>query len=111
MDTFTADDRFQTMHVDNHDWALQIKYVQMSDAGRYECQVSSDPKISYFVNLTVLGKWRSLVATNMSMSLYAQYNFLRSYERTPNSIKGLSFLFFYLKLKAWEESLSFGEHV
>ncbi|XP_022662053.1 leucine-rich repeats and immunoglobulin-like domains protein 1 isoform X1 [Varroa destructor] len=54
MDTFTADDRFQTMHVDNHDWALQIKYVQMSDAGRYECQVSSDPKISYFVNLTVL---------------------------------------------------------
>ncbi|OQR67032.1 kin of IRRE protein 3-like [Tropilaelaps mercedesae] len=54
MDTFTADDRFQTMHVDSHDWALQIKYVQMSDAGVYECQVSSDPKISYFVNLTVL---------------------------------------------------------
>ncbi|XP_028967065.1 uncharacterized protein LOC100907985 [Galendromus occidentalis] len=54
MDTFTADDRFQTMHVDNHDWALQIKYVQTSDAGVYECQVSSDPKISYFVNLTVL---------------------------------------------------------
>lgn len=54
MDTFTADDRFQTMHVDNHDWALQIKYVQLGDAGVYECQVSSDPKISYFVNLTVL---------------------------------------------------------
>ena len=60
MDTFTADDRFQTMHVDNHDWALQIKYVQTSDAGVYECQVSSDPKISYFVNLTVLGEYWTL---------------------------------------------------
>lgn len=57
LDTYTADDRFQAVHLErSSDWALQVKYVQLSDQGLYECQVSSDPKISYFVNLTVLGK-------------------------------------------------------
>ncbi|CAN7936957.1 unnamed protein product, partial [Ixodes hexagonus] len=55
LDTYTADDRFQAVHLErSSDWALQVKYVQLSDGGLYECQVSSDPKISYFVNLTVL---------------------------------------------------------
>lgn len=55
LDTYTADDRFQAVHLErSSDWALQVKYVQLSDQGLYECQVSSDPKISYFVNLTVL---------------------------------------------------------
>lgn len=55
LDTYTADDRFQAVHLErSSDWALQIRYVQLSDQGLYECQVSSDPKISYFVNLTVL---------------------------------------------------------
>ncbi|XP_050045523.1 zwei Ig domain protein zig-8-like [Dermacentor andersoni] len=55
LDTYTADDRFQAVHLErSSDWALQVRYVQLSDQGLYECQVSSDPKISYFVNLTVL---------------------------------------------------------
>ncbi|XP_064475124.1 zwei Ig domain protein zig-8-like isoform X2 [Ornithodoros turicata] len=55
LDTYTADDRFQAVHLEkSSDWALQIKYVHLSDQGLYECQVSSDPKISFFVNLTVL---------------------------------------------------------
>ncbi|KAH9369481.1 hypothetical protein HPB48_014339 [Haemaphysalis longicornis] len=59
LDTYTADDRFQAVHLErSSDWALQIRYVQLSDQGLYECQVSSDPKISYFVNLTVLGSVR-----------------------------------------------------
>lgn len=58
LDTYTADDRFQAVHLErSSDWALQVRYVQLSDQGLYECQVSSDPKISYFVNLTVLGKY------------------------------------------------------
>ncbi|XP_023218798.1 neurotrimin-like [Centruroides sculpturatus] len=52
---YTSDDRFQTIHMEHtNDWALRIKYPQTKDEGTYECQVSSDPKISHFVNLTVL---------------------------------------------------------
>ncbi|XP_042899143.1 neurotrimin-like [Parasteatoda tepidariorum] len=54
MDTYTSDERFQALHVHNsNDWTLQIKFTQLKDEGPYECQVSSDPKISFFVNLTV----------------------------------------------------------
>lgn len=36
-------------------WQLQIKYVQARDEGIYECQVSSEPKISARINLNVVG--------------------------------------------------------
>ncbi|XP_022243029.1 zwei Ig domain protein zig-8-like [Limulus polyphemus] len=54
-DTYIADDRFQAVLIQAaKDWVLQIKFIQLSDAGLYECQISSDPKISHFFNLTVL---------------------------------------------------------
>lgn len=40
----------------NAPWTLQIKYVQARDAGLYECQISSEPKISARVYLHVVGK-------------------------------------------------------
>lgn len=55
LDIYTSDDRFQALHAHNsNDWTLQIRFAQLRDEGPYECQVSSDPKISFFVNLTVL---------------------------------------------------------
>lgn len=36
---------------------LQIKYVQARDAGIYECQVSTEPKVSARAHLHVVGKW------------------------------------------------------
>lgn len=55
--TFIADDRFQAFYVENVGlWTLQIKYVQGRDAGLYECQVSTEPKISARVDLQVVGK-------------------------------------------------------
>lgn len=36
---------------------LQIKYVQARDAGIYECQVSTEPKVSAKVHLHVVGKY------------------------------------------------------
>lgn len=43
------------------DWTLQIKYVQKRDAGLYECQVSSHPPTSIFIELNVVGKCFSVV--------------------------------------------------
>ncbi|ERL94862.1 hypothetical protein D910_12135 [Dendroctonus ponderosae] len=55
--TFIADDRFQTFRVDGSDtWTLQIKYVQARDAGQYECQVSTEPKMSHFITLNIVSK-------------------------------------------------------
>lgn len=55
LETYTTDARFQAIHMERtNDWSLQIRYPQLNDAGLYECQVGSDPKISFFVNLTVV---------------------------------------------------------
>uniref|UniRef100_A0A182U371 Ig-like domain-containing protein n=1 Tax=Anopheles melas TaxID=34690 RepID=A0A182U371_9DIPT len=53
--TFIADERFQSFYVESSGvWTLQIKYVQARDAGIYECQVSTEPKISARVHLHVV---------------------------------------------------------
>ncbi|XP_046659186.1 zwei Ig domain protein zig-8-like [Homalodisca vitripennis] len=53
--TYTGDERYQAIHVQNsEDWTLQIKFVQQRDAGLYECQVSSHPPISIFIELKVV---------------------------------------------------------
>ncbi|CAG7692176.1 unnamed protein product [Allacma fusca] len=51
--TFIADERFQVLH-NGDTWTLQIKYVQSRDAGMYECQVTSEPKMSHFVQMEVV---------------------------------------------------------
>ena len=56
--TFIADKRFNTWYESTtQTWTLQLKFVEAEDAGRYECQVSSEPKISHFVTLTVVSKY------------------------------------------------------
>lgn len=53
--TFIADERFQAFLVEASDtWTLQVKYVQARDAGVYECQVGTEPKMSHFVQLNVV---------------------------------------------------------
>lgn len=53
--TYTSDQRFQTIHLENSDdWTLQVKYPQRKDGGVYECQVSTVPKMSHFVTLNVI---------------------------------------------------------
>uniref|UniRef100_A0A1I8NCT4 Ig-like domain-containing protein n=1 Tax=Musca domestica TaxID=7370 RepID=A0A1I8NCT4_MUSDO len=53
--TYTNDQRFLARHIDNSDeWVLKIVSVQPRDAGIYECQVSTEPKISQAYKLTVV---------------------------------------------------------
>uniref|UniRef100_A0A6A7G031 Limbic system-associated membrane protein n=1 Tax=Hirondellea gigas TaxID=1518452 RepID=A0A6A7G031_9CRUS len=53
--TFIADERFHVFHEPSSgSWSLQIKFVQARDDGTYECQVSSEPKISHFVHFKVV---------------------------------------------------------
>lgn len=59
--TFIADERFQSFFVESTAlWTLQIKYVQARDAGIYECQVSTEPKVSARVHLNVVGEFFAL---------------------------------------------------
>lgn len=55
--TFIADERFQAyFKEESKQWVLQIKYVQPRDVGLYECQVSTEPKVSARANLHVVGE-------------------------------------------------------
>ncbi|KAJ8925604.1 hypothetical protein NQ315_009444, partial [Exocentrus adspersus] len=51
---YIADDRFLVEHARHlQNWGLVIKHVRPSDAGLYECQVSSHPTTSIFIELRV----------------------------------------------------------
>ncbi|XP_037732276.1 uncharacterized protein LOC119563106 isoform X1 [Drosophila subpulchrella] len=54
--TFIADERFQSIFQEDHDytWSLQIKYVEPGDAGWYECQMATEPKLSAKVLLQIV---------------------------------------------------------
>ncbi|KAK2577823.1 hypothetical protein KPH14_001092 [Odynerus spinipes] len=53
--TYTNDQRFQSLHSDGSDeWTLKISSTQDRDSGTYECQVSTEPKISQAFNLSIV---------------------------------------------------------
>ncbi|CAG0912621.1 unnamed protein product [Notodromas monacha] len=53
--TFIQDGRFRVIHSqDSEVWGLQISSTRLSDAGSYECQISTEPKRSWVVELKVV---------------------------------------------------------
>nr|XP_045608235.1 uncharacterized protein LOC123764426 isoform X2 [Procambarus clarkii] len=53
--TFVGDERFESHYsTATETWNLVIKYVQERDAGLYECQVSTEPKMSQLFSLRVV---------------------------------------------------------
>ncbi|XP_078032973.1 zwei Ig domain protein zig-8 isoform X2 [Augochlora pura] len=51
---YTGDERFSVKHPEaSNEWTLKIVYVQQRDAGIYECQVNSEPKMSLAFGLSV----------------------------------------------------------
>ncbi|KAG8297744.1 hypothetical protein J6590_028576 [Homalodisca vitripennis] len=66
--TYSSDDRFFTAHVHNdQDWALHIKFAQMTDEGLYECQVSTHPPMSIFVTLKLVESKAEIVGGSVKM--------------------------------------------
>jgi len=56
-DTFIGDGRFQVRHpVHSDTWTLHLRGARATDAGVYECQVSSEPKMSLFYQVNVVGQ-------------------------------------------------------
>ncbi|RZF33023.1 hypothetical protein LSTR_LSTR007584 [Laodelphax striatellus] len=52
--TYTGDGRFSVVHPESSDdWNLRIEYVQARDAGIYECQVNTEPKLNLATFLNV----------------------------------------------------------
>ncbi|KAH8311339.1 hypothetical protein KR044_005725, partial [Drosophila immigrans] len=61
--TYTNDQRFLARHIDNSDeWVLKVVSVQPRDAGIYECQVSTEPKISLAYKLMVVTSRAQILA-------------------------------------------------
>ncbi|XP_011501716.1 PREDICTED: lachesin-like [Ceratosolen solmsi marchali] len=45
--TYTGDARFSVLHpATSNEWKLKIAYVQQRDAGIYECQINTEPKLN-----------------------------------------------------------------
>lgn len=57
--TFVGDERFVSYYAAGVEtWSLVIEFVQERDSGLYECQVSTEPKMSQLYSLRVLGECR-----------------------------------------------------
>lgn len=57
LSTYSSDDRFLVEH--NRllgNWALRIKSARNEDEGLYECQISTHPPQSIFIELRIVGK-------------------------------------------------------
>ncbi|CAO1394787.1 unnamed protein product [Diamesa hyperborea] len=53
--TYTNDQRYQALHTEGSDeWSLRITSPQTRDSGVYECQVSTEPKISQAYRLNIV---------------------------------------------------------
>ncbi|XP_076285073.1 zwei Ig domain protein zig-8 isoform X2 [Lasioglossum baleicum] len=51
---FSSDTRFGPQHTPGSDaWTLRLDNARMTDSGKYECQVNTEPKMMYAVQLSV----------------------------------------------------------
>lgn len=58
--SFSSDARFGPQHTPGSDaWTLRLDNAKKTDSGKYECQVNTEPKIMYAVQLSVRGDCRS----------------------------------------------------
>jgi hypothetical protein len=77
--TFSGDERFSAhnsrVKAGGENWVLQIKYTQLRDAGEYQCQVNTEPKISSSVFLKVSGMLNSSYQFIIQLYIFFHLNF------------------------------------
>ncbi|EFN87757.1 hypothetical protein EAI_13196 [Harpegnathos saltator] len=67
---YTSDLRFLVIHPEkSENWTLQIKSPQERDSGVYECQVSTEPKMSLNYSLNVVDKQCTVYTERGSVTL------------------------------------------
>ncbi|XP_018399534.1 PREDICTED: hemicentin-1-like [Cyphomyrmex costatus] len=79
---YTGDARFSVKHPESSDeWTLRIEYIQPRDAGIYECQVNTEPKMNLAFMLkveaaqaTILGPEDVYVKKGSTISLTCEVN-------------------------------------
>ncbi|XP_065334792.1 protein sidekick-like isoform X3 [Cloeon dipterum] len=89
--TYTGDARFTVLHPDGSDeWNLKVDFVQKRDAGIYECQVNTEPKMNMALLLTVEAAQASIwgpedvyVKRGSTISLTCQVNI---HSNPPSSV-------------------------
>ncbi|XP_076031182.1 uncharacterized protein LOC143019431 [Oratosquilla oratoria] len=97
---FITDDRFVSLHQEASDtWSLQIKYVQARDSGMYECQVSTEPKISKAVYLNVISPKVSIAGQE---DVYVKAGSTVSLKCViTNTLTPPQFIFWYQEPRVW----------
>ncbi|XP_052896507.1 uncharacterized protein LOC128303558 [Anopheles moucheti] len=92
--TYSSDERFSATHLQNsEDWTLQIKFVQDRDAGLYECQVSTHPPTSIFLELKVVEARAEIVGPQVKY--LTPDSTLKLICRVVQSTEASAFIFWY----------------
>lgn len=71
LSTYSSDDRFlveHTRHLGN--WALRIRNAQKEDEGLYECQLSTHPPESIFIELRIVGESRGFMLFVIILTIF-----------------------------------------
>ena len=50
------EDRYELIPSRHGKWTLKLKYVLAQDAGKFECQISTAPKLNQTFTLKVVGR-------------------------------------------------------
>lgn len=67
--TYTGDPRYTIVFQYPDNWRLEIKSVNISDEGQYECQISTHPPKFIRINLHINGKYLVTFYNIISMFL------------------------------------------
>lgn len=70
LQTYSGDPRYTVEFQYPDNWRLQIRYVNSSDEGQYECQINTHPLKTIHVNLHINGKYDPLVIRTLGTTIF-----------------------------------------
>ena len=79
LERFVHEDRYELIPARHGKWTLKVKYVTAKDAGKFECQVSTVPKLNQTFTLKVIGKGNKCTEFLNSSTSIVTTNFSRTH--------------------------------